>query len=282
MTSSTSIAAVTPAKLLNYLRTRGWRRTAEEEHRWSAWSPVDSDSEVVVLLDMSFRDYQRRVTDALSNLANSPATLTNPTDTDGKPDGIRLLQAWRTNDANAKPIVPVNKRFAENTVKTGPASGNPMLYRASTGHKGIFCEACHGSTHSIWPAANPNANDNVAANQAQGHTGKIVECATCHTGSLGNTLEGPHGMHPVGSAGLDFADGGHEKLAERNANECRACHGSNGQGTVLSKVAVDRSFTIGECEKGSLCPGGKAKNFTVNLKKGDIISCTLCHDNKLK
>ena len=32
-----------------------------------------------------------------------------------------------------------------------PRIGNPMLYRVSTGHEGVFCEACHGSTHGIWP-----------------------------------------------------------------------------------------------------------------------------------
>ena len=46
----------------------------------------------------------------------------------------------------------------------------------STGHGGLFCEACHGSTHAEWPAANPNANDNVPATQIQGHTGYIAEC----------------------------------------------------------------------------------------------------------
>jgi len=88
-------------------------------------------------------------------------------------------------------------------------------------------------------------------------------------------------MHPTGDSGLNFADGGHEDLAENNKDACRACHGRNGQGSVLSKVTADRSFVIEECEGGSLCQGGKSKNFTVNLTKGTQVSCTLCHENEL-
>ncbi len=192
-------------------------------------------------------------------------------------DGIRLIQAYTKGDVTATPITATSSRFAE----------NQSLYRLSgnkdgskKGHGGVMCEGCHGSTHAIWPNANPFANDNVTSKQLQGHTGTIAECSTCHAkGTLGNTLEGPHGMHPVG--GTSFADGGHEKLAKKQPDACRACHGTNGEGTVLSKVAVDRSFVIEECEKGTLCSGGKAKNFTVNLKKGDQVNCVMCHKNKL-
>ncbi len=193
-------------------------------------------------------------------------------------DGIRLIQAYLDTDNSATPIESSNSRFAE----------NQSLYRLSgsndgsgKGHEGIMCEGCHGSTHAIWPNANPLANDNLTASTVQGHTGSIVECESCHAkGTLGNTLGGPHGMHPVG--GSSFADGGHEKLAEKQADSCRSCHGNNGEGTVLSKVATDRSFVIEECEKGTLCPGNEVKNFTVNLKKGEQVSCILCHKNELK
>ncbi len=192
-------------------------------------------------------------------------------------DGLRLLQAWSKGDATAQPLTSPGSRFAENN----------SLYRLSgnkdgkdKGHNGVMCEGCHGSTHAIWPNANPLANDNVAASQLQGHVGAIVECDTCHTpGSLGVTLDGPHGMHPVG--GTKFADGGHEDLAEKNGNACRSCHGRNGEGTVLSKVAADRSFVIEECENGTLCPGGERKNFTVTLSKGTKVTCNMCHKNKL-
>ena len=82
-----------------------------------------------------------------------------------------------------------------------------------------------------WPVENPNANDNVAATQIQGHAGKIVECDGCRAGSLGVTLAGPHGMHPVGNWGYsanwvgrpgDFVD-------SHGSSTCTACHGLSGE-----------------------------------------------------
>ena len=207
--------------------------------------------------------------DAMDNKHGDPNTIGDPQ------DGIRLMQAYLTTDTKATPIVPSNKRFAENVVPTGAAAGNPMLYRVSKGHKDVFCEACHGSTHGIWPNKNPNANDNVAAEQLQGHTGTIAECSTCHTGDLGNNLDGPHGMHPIGTAGNKFADGGHEDLAKNNPNACRACHGRNGEGTVLSAMAQDRVL---DCkDETAFCPNGNSVTFPNDHQVG----CTECHDNEL-
>jgi len=200
--------------------------------------------------------------DVMDNLHNAVDTLGSPS------DNVRLVQAYRIGDSKATPIVPGNKRFAENTVAANdPGAGNPMLYRVSKGHKGVFCEACHGATHGIWPNKNPDANDNVTAQQLQGHTGTIAECSTCHTGDLGVTLDGPHGMHPVGDAGIRFADGGHGHLAESNPNACRACHGMNGEGSVLSKTKVARDFT-------GFKNGGP-------VAKGHQVTCSDCHSNKL-
>lgn len=191
--------------------------------------------------------------DATSNLTADPNVIKST-------DGIRLLQAWRTNDTNATPFVATNKRFAEETI-----NNNTVLYRLRKGHSGINCEACHGSTHAEWPVLPESgtfiANDNMAAIQIQGHTGKITECTACHTaGSLPATLNGPHGMHPVGDSRFIS---GHESLAENNRNSCRACHGQTGQGTVLSKVSVNR--TVG------------SRTFT----KGEQVTCSRCHENKL-
>jgi len=204
-------------------------------------------------------------------------------------DGIRLLQAYITDYLNisgvAEPVKissmnrSVVSRFAENRATNKNGDQVDVLYRLSNGHGGLSCESCHNSTHAIWPAQNVLANDNVAATQLQGHQGTIIECDTCHTGDLGITLQGPHGLHPVG--GGAFANGGHEDLAEDQANQCRACHGNNGEGTVLSRVAANRSFVIEECENGSLCGNAEVNNFQVNLKKGSKVSCTLCHENEL-
>jgi len=206
--------------------------------------------------------------DVGSNLAGTSGTLVNKVDTNGNTDGIRLRQAWKTGDARATPIVPTNKRFAEPAVASSfngfanPGAGNPRLYRVSTGHGGVMCEGCHGATHAEWPNANPNANDNVTANQLQGHTGTLVECTTCHGSAMDsrNTLGGPHGMHPVGE-NTSFARGGHENLAGGSA--CSVCHGpasrSTNKGTVLSVAKADRNL------RGTL------------VRKGEPVGCAVCH-----
>jgi hypothetical protein len=202
-------------------------------------------------------------------------------------DGIRLLQAYiedyltvvghngsvKVANMHQSP----NSRFAENQALNLKGDTVDVLYRLSTGHGGLACESCHNSTHAIWPTQDPLANDNIAAKQLQGHAGTVIECDTCHEGELGITLGGPHGLHPVG--GGKFADGGHEKIADKN--ECRACHGENGEGTVLSRVAASRSFQIEECEHGTLCPGDEQKPFQVNLARGEQVACTMCHENEL-
>jgi len=224
---------------------------------------------------------------ATSNLANSAGVLKNPTDSNGNLDGIRLLQAYRLGDSKATPIVPTNGLFAENIVTADDnpdAAGNPKLYRISTGHGGLFCEACHGATHAEWPNANPNANDNVAANQLQGHTGTVTECTVCHSGSFDiedfknamsqqGIMEGPHGMHPVNDAMWNEK---HKEVSNLSKNSCRACHGQNGEGTVLSRAAEDRVL---RCKNTEL-PGCDSRE-RIQVSKGTMISCTLCHANQL-
>jgi len=193
----------------------------------------------------------------------------NDQDKQGNNDNLRLLMAYKLSDHKSYggPDNLSLLKFPESRFAV-----NESLYRLSggdngndKGHGGLSCEGCHGSTHAIWPNANPYANDNKTAKDLQGHSGTIIECNTCHIGNLGNTLAGPHGMHPVGDT--SFSDGGHEDLAEDNKNSCRACHGMNGEGTVLSRVAVDRVLS-NEDEK-------------IYLNKGDMVSCTLCHKNEL-
>jgi hypothetical protein len=213
--------------------------------------------------------------DATDSLAGADGTLVNTADTNGNPDGLRLRQAFLTGDPKATPIVPTNKRFAEPEAPANfngfdnPGAGNPQLYRVSTGHGGVFCEGCHGPTHSEWPNGNPNANDNVAAQQLQGHSGTIIECGTCHGDAMDTaiTLEGPHGMHPVGEH-TSFADGGHEDLAERDPEACAVCHGPGdleaNQGTVLSVAKADRDFS--GLENGGV------------VVAGTPVGCNTCHD----
>jgi hypothetical protein len=222
--------------------------------------------------------------DATSNLASGTDVITNTVDVDGNPDGIRLRQAFLSSDPKATPIVPENKRFAEPVIPASfngfpnPGAGNPKLYRVSSGHEGVMCEGCHGATHAEWPNGNPNANDNLTANQLQGHGGVVTECSTCHADGLSDYdgLEGPHGLHVVGAT--RFANGGHEDIAERDPDACRACHGQNGEGTVLSRMAVDRVLEC-EGEEGAVfCGGSSSKLFP----KGKMVRCDDCHSNELR
>jgi hypothetical protein len=163
-------------------------------------------------------------------------------------DGIRLEQTYKTGDQSASPLLAENQRFAEN---------DNTLFRNSKGHNGIACEACHGSTHAIWPNADANANDNLTAFQLQGHSGTIIECDTCHAeGSLPLTTEGPHGLHNVNDSRWTNE---HESFYRDDENACEACHGKELEGTPLSKMAATRNIQ------------------GVVLKKDQEVSCDLCH-----
>jgi len=152
-------------------------------------------------------------------------------------------------------VIATNKRFAEQA---------GTLYRNSEGHHGVACESCHGSPHAIWPSR--EINDNLAATHIQGHDGMIIECAACHGSGLTRNLGGPHGLHNVGSQAWV---NGHEGFFEAHREECRACHGLSGDGTVLSKAAATRNFSVEDSR-------------TVNISKGVQIGCGLCHENELR
>ena len=208
--------------------------------------------------------------DAVSNLSKKAGVI-------AAPDAIRLLQTYLTTDTHAKPIRPTNLRFAEPRVTSGPATGNPQLYRMSVDkHGGVFCEGCHGSPHAEWPTTNPAGNDNVTAVQLQGHTGKVMECSTCHTGILAANLNGPHGLHPVGNDGNSAAwvSRHGDYVESKGTSTCATCHGVRGEGTPLSRTAIARPGL--ECEKGTLCVG---RETTITLPANYDVGCSSCHAN---
>jgi hypothetical protein len=130
------------------------------------------------------------------------------------------------------PRVAVSQRFATNP--NVPASGK-SLFRFSRGHGGLYCSACHGSTHSEYPSS--HRNDNLAGIQHQGHSGVLSDCAVCHGAQPVTESGGPHGLHPLGSAWVsrhqDVAEGG-------GASACRACHGTTYAGGDLSRSQRDQ------------------------------------------
>ncbi len=148
----------------------------------------------------------------------------------------------------------LDKRFA--TSPNTPSTGK-SLYRFSTGHGNLQCEACHGSTHAVYPA---HPADNLLSQGLQGHAGTVAECSACHKQVPKTTTGGPHGMHPVGDAWVK----GHEDVAERNAAQCTVCHGANYRGSPLSKMWQTRTL--------------KVEHGTKTLAKGHQVSCYDCHN----
>ncbi len=154
------------------------------------------------------------------------------------------------------PRIAANDRFA--TQPDRPAPGFD-LYRFSFGHGGLSCEACHGSTHAVFPSA--HENDNVQSADLQGHVGTLVECEACHA-TMPRTVDGgPHGLHPVGPSWIeDHKEPGEEALAN-----CRSCHGSDDRGTVLSES--HSSWTVDAGDYG-----------TKTFWRGFRVGCYACHD----
>jgi len=148
----------------------------------------------------------------------------------------------------------VDTRFATNS--DTPSQGK-SLYRFSKGHGDLQCEACHGSTHAIYPA---HEADNRVSMAIQGHTGTIAECSACHSSVPDTVTGGPHGLHPVGASWVKD----HEDAAENNPSQCIVCHGSDYRGSVLSKTFTDRSFSTEWGQK--------------TFPKGHEVSCYDCHN----
>jgi len=129
----------------------------------------------------------------------------------------------------------VDQTFA--TTPDQPAAGL-SLYRFSSGHGGLACAACHGSTHAEFPSS--HRNDNIQSLQRQGHAGMLVECTSCHETQPATVSGGPHGMHPVGQRWVsehpDAVEGG-------GSGACARCHGRDLRGTVLSRSQADRTLS---------------------------------------
>ncbi len=80
------------------------------------------------------------------------------------------------------------------------------------------------------------ATTTCRARRCRGTRGVLAECAACHTQTAPPAgLGGPHGLHPIGQSWID----GHQDVAEDQPAACRACHGADSRGTVLSLSQAD-------------------------------------------
>jgi hypothetical protein len=161
---------------------------------------------------------------------------------------------------NGKPIIPADRTFATNADTPAIKGLHPNLYRFSTGHGGLQCEACHGSTHAEYPSL--HADDNIQSIAVQGHAGTVAECTACHK-TVPNTVNGgPHGMHTTGNAWVSA----HQDAAEHGGSaSCTYCHGTTSAGTPLSAIKVAKTINAGE--------------FGIkNWPAGYQVSCYSCHN----
>ena len=148
-----------------------------------------------------------------------------------------------------------DKTFATNS--NTPTKGL-SLYRFSTGHGKLQCEACHGSPHAIYPAHN---GDNLLSKDVQGYSGLIGECIACHKSVPNTSSGGPHGMHTIGQNWVN----NHKHYTKDGKNSsCTKCHGKDYRGSRLSKTWRDRTFKI--------------EHKTKLFQKGHQVSCYDCHN----
>ena len=153
-------------------------------------------------------------------------------------------------------IVPVDTTFATNANK--PVT-DLNLYRFSTGHGGLQCEACHGSTHAEYPSK--HVDDNTQSIAVQGHEGPVAECTACHKTVPTTVNGGPHGMHTTGDAWVRS----HQNTNKNGTPNCAYCHGTTSAGTPLSAIKVDKTINAGDFG-------------TKNWKAGYQVSCYSCHN----
>ncbi|MFN2292148.1 MAG: hypothetical protein ACK2UC_13230 [Anaerolineae bacterium] len=73
---------------------------------------------------------------------------------------------------------------------SGAYDQDQPLYRFSRGHGGIYCEACHDSTHAVAPSREPN--DAIKFIGWQRYSGPLSRCSVCH--DPWPTQPGPHGF----------------------------------------------------------------------------------------
>ena len=102
---------------------------------------------------------------------------------------------------------------------TGVSTGS-ALYRNSQGHGSIYCSACHGSPHAMYPSR--ESSDNYQSKQYQGFTSTIKtigSCGVCHESSRGENDPG------------EFAEVHGGSNPEKEIG-CGACHTSISSATA--------------------------------------------------
>ena len=99
-------------------------------------------------------------------------------------------------DVKNNPDPWLNEPRCDTCHDSGQYDQNHPLYRFSTEHGGLYCEACHDSTHAVAPSR--EENDAIKFNILQGKNGPVDQCTVCHT-TTPSTGSGPHGLTSSGA-----------------------------------------------------------------------------------
>ncbi|MCX6333882.1 MAG: multiheme c-type cytochrome [Bacteroidia bacterium] len=95
---------------------------------------------------------------------------------------------------------------------TGVSTGS-ALYRNSKGHGSMYCSACHGSPHSMYPSREDSDNYQPKQYQSSTKIKTLGSCGYCHSDSRGEGASG------------EFT-GVHGGTTPEKSIGCRACHTS--------------------------------------------------------
>lgn len=156
---------------------------------------------------------------------------------------------------------------------------NNALYRLSTGHGGLYCEACHDSTHAV--AASSEPRDGFKFLELQGHVGTLDTCTVCH--ATQPTEPGPHGLLAPQVANLAtyaitrgvWESGNLQSLRLSDDNRLQihttALGGGVAQGVILDMMAVSPVTTAGNMnltlEWSASLLGAKAVLYLFNFNQ---------------
>jgi hypothetical protein len=126
----------------------------------------------------------------------------------------------------------LNEPRCDGCHNTGQYNQDKALYRHSKEHGGLYCEACHDSTHAIAPSR--EANDGLKFVQLQGNNGTLEECSVCH--ATPPASGGPH-------SGINSIKKIFKSIAAQDGWILETAEASNKGGTLNSTSAT---FYVGD------------------------------------
>jgi len=127
---------------------------------------------------------------------------------------------------------------------------NNALYRFSSGHGGIYCEACHDSTHAIARSTQPR--DAIKFIALQGHAGTLDTCTVCH--ATMPTGAGPHGIVAPSQPGFLFTPD--RSSVQRPGEDVTYIHTLHNTGNVSDTYTLTWSSSKGWSAVSATLNGG--------------------------